>query len=124
MPTRRMPRRLATVRYERLLPLPVNQAAPYSCRPVASDCGLQVARANGPGCEVSLESLPVSDELHGVVARQEEEQRRRLVAAITPLSTDPIPAANVVHEVAIGTQTPQSVSLTLAVGVEHLAAVA
>jgi hypothetical protein len=71
-----------------------------------------------------MESLPVSDELHGVVARQEEEQRRRLVAAITPLSTDPIPATNVVHEVAIGTQTPQSVSLTLAVGVEHLAAVA
>ena len=35
----------------------------------------------------------MSDE-HGLVARQEEERRRRLVAAITPLSTDPIPAAD------------------------------
>ena len=35
----------------------------------------------------------MSDE-HGLVARHEEERRRRLVAAITPLSTDPIPAAD------------------------------
>jgi hypothetical protein len=48
-------------------------------------------------------------------------ERNRMRAVILASGSEPVPP--VVHEVAIGAQTPQSVGVTMAVGIEHLAAV-